>query len=512
MGISLRAAGTLASGTTSASPAYPAGLQPTDISLLTVSCKPYNSTITTPSGWTKIVEITNGTTASGADTGSVLVATYYRVGAFTGTTTVTLSGSNSVGAQITSFQKSDTNKVWDLSSFTTGIDNTNGANYSATGLANINVTTGDWIYTGTGMNANLGSLSANLITATGATLGSTINDTTSGFNDGDNGRVAISHASVDSGSSSGAPAYTCTNASSSSGATIFVRMRLTTPTIVASFNGSVDSPGNDITVGSIITGDLYDVYRDDPSGLYPSVKVRGMDTVTPSTTTATDYEAPFVSGQQYRLQVYINVSTLYATVTINLPTQKYVLDSPPTYVEFYTKNSYIKDVVTPANSLAMAIGEFRTTTTKGRVLGEHYILGRPLPVIVTDETGGREGTMEVFGINIGLYGRKTTSDIELMLNSGHVLLFQNVSHPDDIKDMYFIVESYTRELLGQVTAGSELIFRYQIDLKEVDRPSTSQVTGVSTATWSSVLNDPAFSTWQNVKDQGSWLKLLQRYL
>ena len=80
MAIALRAAGAWAAGSTAPAPTIPAGTTTGDIMLLYVGCKPYNATINTPSGWTAIAAASgsNGTTANGTDTGSVLWATFYR--------------------------------------------------------------------------------------------------------------------------------------------------------------------------------------------------------------------------------------------------------------------------------------------------------------------------------------------------------------------------------------------------------------------------------------------------
>lgn len=512
MAITLLAAAAAASGTTSALPPYPAGLTPTSITFLTVTAKPYNSIIATPSGWSKIGEATNGSTASGVDTGSTIVAEFYRIGAFTGTQAIAASGSDSLAGEMVAYQKSDTDKVWQVT-FTTGGDATDGANYSATGAADLSITAGDVLHVGTAINADTGTLSAITLAATSATFGGgTVTDVNTGYTDGNDGRILTTHAICTSGTSSAAPVLTFTNASTSSGTSFFVRLRVTQPGISIAFNFSQDSPGYNISLSNTFTSTTQKMTRNDPSGIYPSTAVRGLDMVSTAVTTVTDYEAPFVTGQIYTFTTYID-STLMSSNDINVPTEQYVTDSiPTTYAEFYTKNSYIKDVNDPTKSLATAVGDFRTQTVPGRILGEHTILGRRLPVIVTDETGARNGTMEIYSININNYGRKSTTAIETLLDSGHVLLYQNVPFPADIKDMYFVVKSWTREIKGVVAAGKDLTFKYQVEFQEVDKPSTLTVPSVSTATWQDLLSDPAFSTWNDVRNYGSWLAVLQKYI
>jgi hypothetical protein len=226
--ISLRVAGAATSATaavTAVSPAVGAGATTGDLSILVVAAKPYNTAITTPSGWTKIGEGTNGTTASGIDTGSTIVAVYYKLDAATGAIgNITQSGASSMVGQITTY--STDAPGWDVSASTVGGDTSDGANYSATGAAGINVATGDRVYVGTSINSDAGTLSAASVAGmSGATVTDHQGRSSQAVTTGDDMRLYVRDVLISAGSSSAAPLFTFTNASSTSGTSFFLRLR-----------------------------------------------------------------------------------------------------------------------------------------------------------------------------------------------------------------------------------------------------------------------------------------------
>lgn len=232
--ISLRAAGTATGATaavTAVNPAVPSGATTGDLSVLTVWAKPYNTVITTPSGWTKIGEATNGTTASGTDTGSTIVAVYVKEDASVGAIgNITQSNANTMGAVINTYQKSSGS--WNYASFTDGGDSTNAANYSATGAAGLDVRAKDWIVASTAVNGDVGTVSAQAIDGmSGATLGTVANRTNSAVTTGNDSRGLVSDVAVASGTSNAAPTFTYTNSSSGSGTTLWLRLRAADPDV-----------------------------------------------------------------------------------------------------------------------------------------------------------------------------------------------------------------------------------------------------------------------------------------
>lgn len=228
MTISLRVAGAATSATaavTAVSPAVGAGATTGDLSILVVAAKPYSTAITTPSGWTKIGEGTNGTTASGIDTGSTIVAVYYKLDATTGAIgNITQSGASTMVGQITTY--STDAPGWDVSAFTVGGDTTDGANFSATGAAGINVATGDRVYVGTSINSDAGTLSAASVAGmSGATVTDHQGRSSQAVTTGDDMRLYVRDVLISAGSSNAAPTFTFTNASSTSGTAFFLRLR-----------------------------------------------------------------------------------------------------------------------------------------------------------------------------------------------------------------------------------------------------------------------------------------------
>lgn len=228
MTISLRVAGAATSATaavTAVSPAVGAGATTGDLSILVVGAKPYSTVITTPSGWTKIGEGTNGTTASGIDVGSTIVAVYYKLDAASGAIgNITQSGASTMVGQITTYATDAPG--WDVSAFTVGGDTTDGANFSATGAAGISVATGDRVYVGTSINSDAGTLSAASVAGmSGATVTDHQGRSSQAVTTGDDMRLYVRDVLISAGSSNAAPLFTFTNASSTSGTAFFLRLR-----------------------------------------------------------------------------------------------------------------------------------------------------------------------------------------------------------------------------------------------------------------------------------------------
>jgi len=126
--------------------------------------------------------------------------------------------------------------TWDYSVFTTGTDTTNGANYSATGGA-IATAKDDWVVAATAINTDLGTLSAQTIGGMSGDT-TTVSVRTTGNTDGsglvttgNDSRLLVIDAQITAGSSAAAPTVTYTNASSSSGSSIWLRLRQIAPTI-----------------------------------------------------------------------------------------------------------------------------------------------------------------------------------------------------------------------------------------------------------------------------------------
>lgn len=237
MAISLRAVGvttTAAGAVTGVTAGVPAGLIATDLSILTVEAKQATAgtavTISTPSGWTLIGSVTNNGTnlTAGTDTGTTYLAMFYRVGTYTAPT-ITTTGANSMGAGIVAYQTGNNNAAWDVTATTTGSDTvtTSVAAQTMTGAATVAFTAGDWVVVGAGLSGDLGTVSTDSLTATGATLGTRANRINLGVTTGGDSRFVVTDWPVTAGPATAAPAYTLTYSSATvmTGHARFVRIR-----------------------------------------------------------------------------------------------------------------------------------------------------------------------------------------------------------------------------------------------------------------------------------------------
>jgi hypothetical protein len=256
MTIAFRAAGTATGATGSATapaPAFPAGILVKDLMVLSVETKPYNGVITTPSGWTKVTEVTNGTTASGTDTGSMKTAVYVKIanGGDTGSVSLAISGANSSGAVINVYSHDNTTD-WDWA-FVTGIQAADAANYSATGGTMTDLIANDYMVVTTGVNGDIGGQTADALVHTGVTYGNLQIRTNADVTTGNDSHLHVVDRPISSVSGvSGGPTYSYTNSSSGSGSTIFLRLREVTHvpiTITNNANAGTDA-GTVTTVNS----------------------------------------------------------------------------------------------------------------------------------------------------------------------------------------------------------------------------------------------------------------------
>lgn len=268
--IALRGAGAVDAGTTSVSPVVPATATTGDLSVLTVAAKPYNTTITTPSGWTKIGEHTNGTTASGTDTGSMIVAVYVKESATPGAIgSIGQTNANSMSAVVNTYMKAP-GTVWNHSTFTQGFDAVHEANYSATGDAGLSVVTGNVIVASTAVNADLGTITAQAVGGmSGATLTATNSRTYGDITAGNDHSILVVDVVVRSGSSDSAPTFTYTNSSSTSGTTIWLKLGLEDPPASLTVNpdavASVEAFGTP-TVSATLTSSPEGITPDEAFG------------------------------------------------------------------------------------------------------------------------------------------------------------------------------------------------------------------------------------------------------
>lgn len=246
MAISIRATGaySVQGSVNSITPGIPAGATAGDMMLCFVACKEYNSTQTINQSWIFLGFATNGTTASGGDTGSVRVTVFYKI--HTGTEsnpTVSGTANEAVGGVIIVFQKA-AGVFWDTPVGAGRGDTTAGTGFSATASTNFGITTGDMVVGYAGMRSDSATQSSISITATGVTFGTfTESPATDGTtSSGDDIAISGGYRLATAGTSTAAPVYTATLAASHTGTAFMVRLR-ETATVAQTFKDPMGMMG-----------------------------------------------------------------------------------------------------------------------------------------------------------------------------------------------------------------------------------------------------------------------------
>lgn len=282
--------------------------------------------------------------------------------------------------------------------------------------------------------------------------------------------------------------------------------------ITPAYNNDDNSPGFTLSLSGLTGFSEYRVVRLDqgPSlagAVFADAPVRGADMipVTANTATVTDYEIPINTTVKYRLEGYISGVLNSSVLTANV-----IIDPLTASFDVGYDNFWIKDVTNPTLSRAVMVGDFSEVEFNPTILGEYKVLGRKKPVIFTDAWGARAGTFSVQSIDY-LGTQKTASELESLLTSGDVLLFQSGLQPYVLQDMYFIVKGLSREQYTHPGRSNTIEFTYQIGFQEVDRPATLRST-FGFGTWGDLKADPALVTWNDVLSGFStWLDVFNNY-
>lgn len=223
--------GAWAGGAASCSPLIPSGTGAGHAMVLFVGAKPPDTasspgTIDTPSGWTKLGQVSNGTTPPGAGgSGSVQVAAFVREWqSGDASPTVTLSGTtNVIFGRIASFSK--TGATWSFAG-SAGTDASGNTDVDAAMAADIGIAAGDMLAAGHIIANSTISFSAPAIQATGATIGSATQDAGS-TTTGADAAMATQYASVTAGPATAAARVRWTLSANAGGSAVLVRLRET---------------------------------------------------------------------------------------------------------------------------------------------------------------------------------------------------------------------------------------------------------------------------------------------
>lgn len=244
MTIGTRTAGAWASGSTTVAPDIHASPAAGDMMILFVGCKPYTATINQPTGWTRIgTQQTNGTTASGVDTGSVTWSVFYRAWqSGDAAPSVSVTSGNVSLACINGFSR--TAAAWVTPTAYFGSDTTSGTGYSITAASSSGqIASGDYLLHGTVIAGNNATFGTPTITATSATIASvTESPATEGSTaTGNDLEASCAHASVTAGTSSADAVCGWTLSVAQTGGSALVRLRednTSTGSLAATESGS----------------------------------------------------------------------------------------------------------------------------------------------------------------------------------------------------------------------------------------------------------------------------------
>lgn len=270
MTITQTGTGTVSGGATSVSsinPNFPVTMAKTDIAVLTVAVKPYTATITTPttSGqkWEKIDDYTSGTTAGGANSGSVRVYQFVITGqTFTGAMgVISQSGATDMAAVIDTFSLT-AGQIWDYSAKGKGRQSTVQANVSATSRVPLllesddSPTVDDVIYVSAAASNTTNTYTSPTLTQPGTTFGSSIGNRSSSGTQSANHVALLTDARLATTGTFSVPTAGWTNAATCEAAGVFLRLRAVSKTPRRSWQSSINVSDNSNNAADI-PGDLY---------------------------------------------------------------------------------------------------------------------------------------------------------------------------------------------------------------------------------------------------------------
>lgn len=264
--------------------------------------------------------------------------------------------------------------------------------------------------------------------------------------------------------------------------------------ITAVGNADPNAPGVNLSVSGLLSvagGATFTITRNQPF----TDEVRNADTLALSIDTfaITDYEARWIYNQQYTVHVFNAAGAEIATATatdFQLLKKNFSISYPYNYF-------MLRDVFNPSNnSHPVWTTDFQPYSFDGRST-ESVVIGRRNPVIQLEKVGGRKGSFTIVG----------DTGTEDSLTGGSVYLFQSMTQPDVIVDLYFVITSIKMEFDGHPscpygTTGTptnnlgNMVPLYTVAFTEIDRPQTTGGSTFGFASWQRVAS--RYPTWQDV--------------
>ena len=208
----------------------PAGWAVGDIAIAYIGLKPYTvSPSVTTAGWNAVPNTagTNGTTASGIDTGSVSWGAWYKV-LESGDTNVSFSiGGVNVGLMGLTVFESTTSSSWDIPTGGKGSDTSSGTGFSITSDTSIALRTGDMLFGQSYLPGNDATFGTPTLTASGLTVASPTEEpaTEGSTASGQDFESSAMYAEITAGSATVAPVMGWTLSANQTGGGAIVRIR-----------------------------------------------------------------------------------------------------------------------------------------------------------------------------------------------------------------------------------------------------------------------------------------------
>ncbi|MFF9238378.1 hypothetical protein ACF1AY_15795 [Streptomyces sp. NPDC014776] len=260
MTISFGAVGASASGTTSVTPALPAGITAGMLGVLqVVSGHPSDSIPSTPSGWTLAGSFSGGGGTFGAGTGPRRLTFFVRefTASETAPTTTQPAGTGAtIAARVYSLSRSaGTGWRWALAF---AEDTASGTAFTATSATTLTWSPGDFAVLGYAIPLSTAGLTAEAITATGITFGTITEFADDSITTGNASRFAAATGAVTSGTGTQAPTVAATLSAASTGACGVLRVREATATLTVTAQ-SVFPPRNLLSLTGMSAGDITSV-------------------------------------------------------------------------------------------------------------------------------------------------------------------------------------------------------------------------------------------------------------
>ena len=263
MTITYVGAGASASGTTTITPAYPAGSTTGRLAVLQVVSGGSGDPVpTTPSGWNLAGSFTGGGGTFGSGTGPRRLTWFTRVlaGSDSAPTTAIPSSTGSViGGEIFILDRSaGTGWRW---AAVLGEDTTSGTGFSVTCSSGLTFKTGDFVALGYSLALSTSSIGSEGATATGVTFGAFTHQINVSIATGNGARLGMAWATVTTGASTPTPTVTATLSAATTGVGGMLRVREASSDVNASAQ-SVFPPRNlvsatGLTGDDIVTATLY---------------------------------------------------------------------------------------------------------------------------------------------------------------------------------------------------------------------------------------------------------------